>query len=134
MTIDCETILIADEDRFMGELLERRLAREARNIVQVDSGEDVLDTARKTRPDLVLLDALIPGLDGFAVLRKLKADPVLQSVPVLMVTALSAESGRPTAERLGASDYLTKPFDPAQLKDRIEAVLALASRTTGGVS
>lgn len=102
------------------ELIRRLLVREGHTAVVVSDGRVALDEARNHRPDLVILDVMLPGLDGFGVCRVLRRDA---DVPVLMLTARSAEDDLLLGLDLGADDYMTKPYSPRELLARIRTVL-----------
>src|SRR5262249_19160545 len=91
-------------------------------------GVEALTKARNATPDLILLDLMLPELDGFAVCEILRHDPATASVPIIMLTAMSGELARVAGMEAGANDYITKPFSPRQLIARVEALL---NPTTG---
>ena len=119
------TILVVDDDHDNRDLLSRRLAREGYAVQVAADGQAALQTLRGQEPptDLVLLDVMMPGVDGYEVLRQLKDDPVLRTLPVLMISALDEMSSVVRCIELGAEDYLPKPFDPVLLRARIGACL-----------
>jgi signal transduction histidine kinase/CheY-like chemotaxis protein len=106
------TVLVIDDDRIACELMERSLSKEGFSVVTASGGEEGLRLAREVRPHIITLDVLMPGMDGWAVLRELKADPVLSAIPVIMITMADDRS---MGYALGASDYLTKPIDREKL-------------------
>jgi len=106
------TVLVIDDDRATRELISRGLVKEGFRAITAASGEEGLQLARTQRPDVISLDVLMPGMDGWTVLRSLKADPVTASIPVVMVSMLD---DRDIGFALGAADYLTKPFDRERL-------------------
>ena len=116
-------VLIVDDDPANRDLLARRLQRYGVRTTPAQSGVEALQLLRKGAFDLVLLDLLMPGLDGYQVLVKLKADPKLRHVPVIMVSGLDQENGIVRCLEMGAEDYLTKPFNPVMLRARIGASL-----------
>ena len=118
-----ESILVVDDEREILELVKYNLAKEGYSVVCVETGEDALNAARLKLPDLVLLDLMLPGVDGLEVCRKLKADPKTQEIPVVMLTAKGGEADIVAGLELGAADYVTKPFSPRVLTARIKAVL-----------
>ncbi len=117
------TILVVDDDPANRDVLARRLQREGYAVQVAADGQRALETAAATPVDLVLLDVMMPGLDGYEVLRRLKGDPALRSVPVLMISALDEIGSVVRCIELGAEDYLPKPFDPVLLRARIGACL-----------
>lgn len=114
--------LIEDEPDIL-EVMEYNLQREGYAVLSRTDGEEGLDLVRKEAPDLVLLDLMLPGLDGLEVCRRLKADPLTRSTPVIMVTAKGEESDIVLGLGMGADDYVTKPFSPKELVARVKAVL-----------
>ena len=100
--------LVIDDDRLMRELLVRYLAREGFRVISAGTGEDGLRQAREERPSLITLDVVMPGMDGWTVLRAVKADPDLSDTPVVLVTIVDNKS---LGQALGAADYVTKPID-----------------------
>jgi twitching motility two-component system response regulator PilH len=117
------TILIADdtpsEAALMASVVEK-LGHEARTV---PDGEALLSTARTLKPALILLDVVMPRLDGFNTCRKLKRDPELAATPVIMVTSKNQASDKFWAEKQGANRFVTKPFTPDTLADAIKALL-----------
>jgi two-component system, OmpR family, response regulator len=93
------------------------------DVVVASDGVTGLETAQMARPDFILLDAMMPGMDGFEVCQRLKGDPGTSQIPVVFLTAKAQASEIEEGLRLGAAGYLTKPFDPIRLKDDLEAVL-----------
>jgi class 3 adenylate cyclase len=104
-------------------MLGRRLTRQGYDVLTAAGGRAALDTLGARAVDLVLLDVMMPGLDGYAVLQQLKADPGLRDIPVLMISALDELESVVRCIQLGAEDYLSKPFDPVLLQARIGACL-----------
>lgn len=117
------TILVVDDDETSREMLARRLRRTGYVVTAVPNGLQALSLARRQKFDLVMLDMIMPGLDGFQVLAKMKADPALRQTPVIMLSALDEENGIARCIEMGAEDYLAKPFNPVFLRARIGACL-----------
>jgi two-component system phosphate regulon response regulator PhoB len=115
-------VLAVEDDKDILELITFNLEKEGYEVTGVTSGEDGVDAARTEKPDLVLLDLMLPGMDGLEVCRRLKGDPNTSHVPVIMVTAKGEETDIVTGLELGADDYVTKPFSPKVLIARIRAV------------
>jgi CheY-like chemotaxis protein len=105
-------VLVVDDEKATRELIARGLEKEGFRLVAAASGEEALQLARERKPDVISLDVLMPGMDGWMVLRALKADPLTAPIPVVMVSMLD---DRDIGHALGASDYLTKPFDRQKL-------------------
>lgn len=124
-------ILVADDDPLLRALLEHKLTAEDHQVFAVEHGGEVLDLVRGQRPDLIVLDAMMPVMDGFEVLRRLKYDEGTRDVPIIMLTALKREQDVVSGLQLGAADYLAKPFIPDELVQRIRRVLAASSMERG---
>jgi len=118
-----ETILIVEDEPDILEVLEYNLKRESYRVLTAENGTAGLSIARTENPDLVLLDLMLPGLDGLEVCRKIKEDPLTRSIPIVMVTAKGEESDIVLGLGLGADDYVTKPFSPRELIARVKTVL-----------
>lgn len=116
-------ILIVEDEEAIRDLIRINLTAAGFSCEEAEDGLQALAKAKAARPDLILLDWMLPGLDGLGVLRKLKADPTLATVPVLMVTAKSEENDIVLGLEMGASDYVTKPFSNKVLIARIRALL-----------
>jgi two-component system, OmpR family, alkaline phosphatase synthesis response regulator PhoP len=118
-----ERILVVDDEEDLLELVNYNLNKEGYRVNCVGTGEDALAEARKTLPDLIVLDLLLPTVDGLEVCRLLKSDSKTQHIPIIMLTAKSEEADVVAGLELGADDYLTKPFSPRVLLARIKALL-----------
>lgn len=118
-----EKILVVEDEENIQELIRYNLDKEGYQVSCVLSGEKGLEAARTGNPDLVLLDLMLPGLDGLDVCKKLKRDPATQDIAVIMVTAKGDETDIVTGLELGADDYVIKPFSPKILLSRVKAVL-----------
>lgn len=94
------------------------------HVEVVEDGEEGLNAVRREHPDLILLDLLMPKMDGFEVLKVLKSDPATSSIPIIVLTAKAAEEDRQRALDLGADNYMTKPFKPQELWDRLKHYLS----------
>ena len=116
-------ILVVDDNEDNRDMLARRLRRQGYEVPTAAGGRAALDALARAPVDLVLLDVMMPDLDGYAVLQQLKADPTLRDVPVLMISALDEMDSVVRCIQLGAEDYLGKPFDPVLLQARIGACL-----------
>jgi DNA-binding response OmpR family regulator len=121
-------ILVAEDDPDIATLLSHYLQKAGFDAAVVGSGRDVLPRIRREPPDLVLLDLMLPGLDGLEVCRALRADLNTAAIPVIMLTAKAEESDRIVGLELGADDYITKPFSPNEVVARIRALLRRATR------
>ena len=122
--MDPETILVCDDDELLVDLLEYRLsARGFRVLIARDGGQAVA-MAQDHAPDAIVLDAMMPVMDGHQVLRRLRSEAATASVPVIMLTARKQERDIVGALELGANDYLVKPFIPEELMTRLTRLLA----------
>ena len=113
-------ILIVEDDRNIAALVEQYLQREGFTTVRVGDGPAALAAARRERPLLVVLDVMLPGMDGWEVCRALRRD---SEVPILMLTARAEETDRVAGFSIGADDYVVKPFSPRELVERVKAIL-----------
>jgi two-component system alkaline phosphatase synthesis response regulator PhoP len=126
-----ESVLVVDDERDILELVKYNLDKEGYHVTVVATGEDALAAARTKLPDLVILDLMLPGVDGLEVCRRLKADAKTRTIPIVMLTAKGDEADVVTGLELGASDYVTKPFSPRVLTARIRAVLRRGDAAEG---
>ena len=118
-----EKILVVDDEEDILELVRYNLSREGYRIICAASGEECLKTVKAEIPDLIVLDLMLPGIDGIGVTRHLKGDEATRRIPVVMLTAKGEESDIVTGLELGAEDYITKPFSAKVLVARVRAVL-----------
>lgn len=124
-----ERILVVDDEPSILELVAYNLRRAGYEVLTADNGEDGLRLAREEDPDLVILDIMLPGIDGFEVLRALRRH---SDLPVLMLTARGEEIDRVVGFEIGADDYVTKPFSPRELTGRVKAILRRTRRGGDG--
>jgi adenylate cyclase len=117
------SILVVDDTPTNVKVLLEMLSREGYRVLVAREGESAIEQARYAQPSLILLDVMMPGIDGYEVLRRLKADPATRDLPVLMISALSELGSVVRCIELGAEDYLPKPFEPVLLRARIGACL-----------
>jgi len=123
------TILIADDEAGFRRILETRLRLLGHTVVAAENGTQAMALFRSVQPDLVVLDVMMPELDGFAVTRQIRAE---SEVPIILLTALSGVADRITGLQLGADDYMVKPFSPKELEARIRSVLRRSERPDHG--
>jgi DNA-binding response OmpR family regulator len=116
-------IMVVDDDEDFTTLYEQYLRRAGFDAVAENQSSKAMELAYATRPDLILLDLMMPEPDGFQLCRMLRADPNFQRTPIIIVTALNVEDSRIVALGAGANDYLTKPFHIEELKRRIYTLL-----------
>ena len=117
-------ILIAEDEPYILKMLDFRLKALGHEIIEAVDGGQALDLASKEKPDLVLLDVMMPVMDGFQVLRKLKSQEETKRIPVIMLTAKGQEKDIVTGLEAGATDYVTKPFSFAELIARVNRAIA----------
>jgi DNA-binding response OmpR family regulator len=117
------TILVADDEEDVRELITYRLTRSGYDVIDAVDGEDAFRLASERVPDLMVLDVMMPRLDGYELTRRVRAEESLRSVPVILLTARSQETDVGRGFEVGADDYLKKPFNPDELVARVRAVL-----------
>lgn len=122
------TILVVEDEPLISEMVAKSLKLEGYTVVVAQTGDDGLSKAKEIKPDLVLLDVLLPKLDGWEILTRLRDDPRCKDIPIIMLTALTDEKSKVQGLRGGADDYVTKPFSALELMARVEAVLKRADR------
>jgi len=122
------TILVIDDEKDLLELVRYNLEKEQFDVILARDGESGVEIARKHRPDLIILDVMMPGMDGLEVCRRLRAEERTAKVPLIMLTARAAESDRVVGLEMGADDYVTKPFSPRELVARVRALLRRSTR------
>lgn len=122
-----EKILVVEDERDIARMIEYNLRKEGYRTVLVHDGGFAAATAAKEKPSLILLDLMLPGLDGLEVCRRLKADAKTSAIPIIMLTAKGEESDKVLGLGLGADDYVTKPFGLKELLARVQAVLRRCS-------
>lgn len=117
-------ILVADDEDDVRNLVVYRLSRSGYDVVEARDGEEALQLAARTTPDLAVLDVMMPKVDGYEVTRRLRADAATSRIPVILLTSRSQESDVSQGFDVGADDYLKKPFNPDELTARVRALLA----------
>jgi two-component system phosphate regulon response regulator PhoB len=126
------TILVIEDEEDIQELVRYHLERDHYRVLGTKSGEEGLEIAKKESPDLVLLDLMLPGMDGLEVCRALRADAQTRTIPIVMLTARTEEADVVSGLEIGADDYITKPFRPRVLVARLRAVLRRRSKEADG--
>jgi DNA-binding response OmpR family regulator len=117
------TILVIDDDELVSRTLQRTLKLYDYQVMVANSGPEGLQLARRHRPDLFVLDIMMPGMDGYQVCRQIRGDPLLADLPVLFLTAKGKDEDKIEGFRAGADDYLSKPFNMEELQLRVKAIL-----------
>jgi DNA-binding response OmpR family regulator len=125
-------ILVVEDDTDIAALIAHYLEKAGHRVERVSSGADVLPRLRKAAADLVILDLMLPGMDGLLVCQAMRNDPSMAAIPIIMLTARGEESDRVSGLELGADDYVTKPFSPKELTARVTALLRRAGRKSTG--
>ena len=116
-------ILLAEDEQQIGDMVAFKLTNSGHQVVRVVDGETALAAAERDRPDVIILDVMIPLVDGLAVLGRLKANPDLRTIPVIMLTARGEERDVLSGLQAGAADYIVKPFSLKELVARVEVTL-----------
>ncbi len=115
-------ILIIEDDVFLNELMAKKLIEEGFDVVKAANGEEGLELTRQEKPDLILLDLILPGVDGFEILEKIKDDPEIGQIPVIILSNLGQREDIERGFDLGADDYLIKAhFTPDEIVERVRA-------------
>lgn len=122
--VEGKVILLVDDDLTLREMYDERLKAEGFDIVQASDGQEALAKAREAKPNIILLDVMMPKINGFDVLRQLKDDPDLKEIPVIILTALIQDVDRMQGKKLGAADYIVKSETmPGEIISKIKNVL-----------
>lgn len=124
-------ILVVDDDKEIARLLRSYLEKAGYDVLVATDGQTAVHTLRRERPDLLLLDLMLPDMDGYDITRLVRTDATLQQIPVIMLTARVEDSDKIVGLELGADDYVTKPFNPAEVVARVRAQLRAKNRLTG---
>ena len=124
-----QRILVVDDEEDLQELIRYNLEKEGYDAICVGTGEEALAATRKQAPDLILLDLMLPGIDGFETCRQLKGQPQSAAIPIVMLTARGEDADIVAGIELGADDYMTKPFSPRVLVARIRNILRRRNRS-----
>ncbi|MFH1278442.1 MAG: response regulator [Candidatus Eisenbacteria bacterium] len=118
-------ILVVDDEVYILHILDFSLGAEGYEVITAADGEEAIDRARVEKPDLVVLDIMMPKVDGFEACRRLKADPETSQIPVILLTAKGREVDRQMGMEVGADDYIVKPFSPTKLIEKIGSFLSV---------
>jgi DNA-binding response OmpR family regulator len=121
-------VLVVEDSQDIADLIRHYLERAGHTVEQLSSGRDVVARVRASAPDLVILDLMLPGMDGFLVCQALRHEPVSAAIPIIMLTARGEEADRVRGLELGADDYVVKPFSPKELVARVTAHLRRQDR------
>ena len=118
-------ILVVDDEVYILHILDFILGAESYEVVTATNGDQALHKVRDEKPDLVILDIMMPKLDGYETCRMIKSDPATSQIPVILLTAKGREVDQRLGKEVGANDYITKPFSPTKLIDRVQAILGV---------
>lgn len=116
-------VLAADDDPDILELVAFRLERSGYTVLQARDGEEALQMALESKPDLAVLDVMMPKLDGFELTRRLRAEEATSRMPIILLTARAQDADVQQGFDAGADDYIRKPFSPQELRSRVQAIL-----------
>ncbi len=116
-------ILVVDDEVNITQILEFSIGAEGYEVITASNGEEAIDMARREQPDLIILDIMMPKIDGYEACRILKANPLTKSIPVVLLTAKGRDIDKRLGYEVGATDYIVKPFSPNKLVDRIHQLL-----------
>ncbi|OQX85499.1 MAG: hypothetical protein B6D63_02120 [Candidatus Latescibacteria bacterium 4484_7] len=118
-------ILVVDDEVNITQILEFSIGAEGFEVITASDGEEAIDKARKEQPDLIILDIMMPRIDGYEACRILKANPITKNIPVVLLTAKGRDVDKRLGYEVGATDYIIKPFSPNKLIERINELLSL---------
>ncbi len=116
-------ILVVDDEVNITQILEFSIGAEGYEVITAANGEEAIDKARHEQPDLIILDIMMPKIDGYEACRILKANPLTKGIPVVLLTAKGRDIDKRLGYEVGATDYIIKPFSPNKLVDRIHQLL-----------
>jgi len=118
-------ILVVDDENYILHILDFSLGAEGYEVITAEDGEEAVRKCRDEKPDLVVLDVMMPKMDGFEACRTIKRDPETADTPVILLSAKSRDIDQKQGYEAGADDYITKPFSPGRLVDRVHGLLKL---------
>lgn len=126
MAKDKKKILLVEDDAMISSIYKTKFEADGFQVFVAVDGATGLDLAKKEKPDLMMLDVILPGLDGFSVLEEIKKDKTTRSIPVIMLTNLGTEDDKAKGQKMGALDYLVKAsLTPGQISEKIEKILSI---------
>ena len=120
-------ILVVDDEIYIVHILDFSLGMEGYDVVTATDGEQAIEKAAREKPDLIVLDIMMPKLDGYETCKLLKADPATRAIPVILLSAKGRNVDQKVGFEVGADDYITKPFSPRKLVERINSILGQTS-------
>ncbi|MFH1311879.1 MAG: response regulator [Candidatus Eisenbacteria bacterium] len=116
-------VLVVDDEEYIQHILNFSFGAEGYEVVTAADGEEAIAKARNEKPDIIVLDIMMPKMDGYEACRKLKADPKTKDIPVILLTAKGRDVDRKLGTEAGADDYVVKPFSPGRLIERVEGMM-----------
>jgi DNA-binding response OmpR family regulator len=119
-------ILVVDDERYILHILDFSLGAEGYEVITAGDGEQAVERTKVDHPDLIVMDIMMPKMDGFEACKQIKSDPDTKDIPVIMLTAKGRDIDRKRGIDAGADEYLTKPFSPAKLIERVQTVLHIS--------
>ena len=128
METDKKTILVVEDELGIRELLKFILEKAGYRVLVADDGLKAVICIQEKSPDMILLDVMLPGIDGIEVCRQVRSDPEVAHIPILMLTAKDTPASLETGLKQGADDYMIKPFEPEKVKSRVAALFKRCSR------
>jgi two-component system alkaline phosphatase synthesis response regulator PhoP len=117
-------VLVVDDEVNITQILEFSIGAEGFDVITAQNGEEAIEKARREQPDLIILDIMMPKIDGYEACRILKANPLTRNIPVVLLTAKGRDIDRRLGMEVGATDYIVKPFSPNRLVERINQLLS----------
>ena len=117
-------VLVVDDEVNITQILEFSIGSEGFDVITAQNGEEAIEKARREQPDLIILDIMMPKIDGYEACRILKANPLTRSIPVVLLTAKGRDIDKRLGMEVGATDYIVKPFSPNKLVERINQLLS----------
>ena len=116
-------VLVVDDEEYIQHILNFSFGAEGYEVVTAADGEEAVAKARNEKPDIIVLDIMMPKMDGYEACRKLKADPKTKDIPVILLTAKGRDVDRKLGSEAGADDYVVKPFSPGRLIERVDGMM-----------
>jgi len=117
-------VLVVDDEVNITQILEFSIGAEGFDVITAQNGEEAIEKARREQPDLIILDVMMPKIDGYEACRILKANPLTKNIPVVLLTAKGRDIDKRLGMEVGATDYIVKPFSPNRLVERINQLLS----------
>ncbi|MGQ9603584.1 MAG: response regulator transcription factor [bacterium] len=116
-------VLVVDDEEYIQHILNFSFSAEGYQVITANDGEEAIEKAKSENPDVIVLDIMMPKMDGYEACRRLKSDPKTRNIPVILLTAKGREVDRKLGNEAGADDYMVKPFSPGRLIERVESMI-----------